>query len=158
MNNFVFCILRQAVISDPSFISFLSRSKNISLKRSVYYGFEWLFHTTIASYLIDNERQLNISNLFIGSSYRNNQRPDIKFTFRQNDIFMELKTIEGNHFSWCRKDIYKLQNYSGYKYVAVCSYRKRRDTSPNLSGAQYVDQVIINNDFRVVLLSIWFFI
>lgn len=154
MNNFVLNILNQAIASDQSFLSFLSRSKRISLKRRVYYGFEWLFHTTIASYLIENERQLNISNLSIGSVYGNNQKPDIKFALGQNDIFMELKTIEGNQFSWCRKDIRKLQNYTGYKYIAICSYRKRRDTNTNLSGAQYVSQIIINDDFKVVLLSI----
>lgn len=154
MNDFVLDILNRAIASDPSFVCFLNRSKRISLKRSVYYGFEWLFHTTIASYLIENERQFGISNLSIGSVYGNNQRPDIKFALGQNDILIELKTIEGNQFSWCKSDIRKLRNYVGYKYVAVCSYRKRRDTNPNLSGAQYVNQIIINDDFRVVLLSI----
>ena len=100
--------------------------------------------------------QLGISSLSIGSVYRNNQRPDIKFALGQNDILIELKTIEGNQFSCCKSDISKLRNHVGYKYVAACSYRKQMDTDPNLSGAQYVDQIIINDDFRVVLLSIWF--
>lgn len=153
MNDYVLNIFR-VIASDQSFVFFLNRSKVISLKRGVYYGFEWLFHTTIASYFIENERQLGISNLSIGSVYEDNQKPDIKFCLGQDDILIELKTIEGNEFSWCKTDILKLRNYCGYKYVAACSYRKRKDTRPKLLGAQYVNQVIINDDFRIVLLSV----
>ena len=139
MNNSILNILRNALSCNQSFISFLRQSKSISLRRGVYYGFEWLLHTAIASYLIENESRLSISNLSIGSVFRNNQRPDISFSLRQNDIFIELKTIEGNQFSWCRNDINKLQKFFGYKYIAVCSYRKNRDATPVLVVGTFGD-------------------
>lgn len=133
---------------------YLDRAKIISSQRITYYGFEWLFHTTMASYLINNEKLLELSNLSIGSVYKNHQKPDIKFEYNRQEVLLELKTIERNQFSWCKKDIEKLINLDGYRYVAVCCYRKRKDLTPDLPNTRYINQFNINDDFRVVLLSL----
>ena len=148
MNDFVLDILKEALLKDENFLEYLNRAIEISRFTKNWYGFEWLFHTTIACYLISKKDEKGITNLAVGGVNNKNQKPDMSFHYNGHSVFIELKTISGNSFSLCKNDIAKLSSYSGLKYVAVCCYRNRKDRAE----ANLVGQFIINDKFRVVLL------
>jgi hypothetical protein len=129
----------------------LDASAIVTDQRQVWYGFEWLIHTAVARYIINNAETLGIDRIRIGRADEEGRKPDLSFEFSGISVLIEFKTFSQNSFSYCNCDRVKLAAMTGHRYIAVCGYRKGRDKLPPWQHDTILPQIDINDRFRVVI-------
>lgn len=147
-------LIRASVVDNASLTPFLKSAKIISDQRDVAYGFEWLVHTAVATYLIDNEEELGICCIRVNKKNIDGKIPDLAFKYNGTETCLELKTVYGNSFSYCKSDVEKLSDMSGRGFIIACCYKNDVDKSPRLHNSTLIESQSVDNDFRIVIVKV----
>jgi hypothetical protein len=149
-------IVKGGLIGNPHVEYFLKASLLVSSQRSVEYGFEWLVHTAVARYVIENASDFGVKEIGVGiKDEASGKQPDLLFVFQGVKTFLEFKTFRGNDFAYAFSDRRKLRSMTGNKFIVACGYKSREEKMPAQSaGVKTFPQIDINEGFRVIVSRI----
>jgi hypothetical protein len=131
LDEFLMLLINQFLSDQGAWLTCsLKKAKLISDYRGVLYGFEWPCHTALASYLLENRKNLRIQDIRIGQTYCGGRKYDILFKRGGKTIVIELKTIGPGHKSYAKSDVKKEFPANSIIYFLIISYPGKDEVQP----------------------------